>query len=62
MATWKNKEKESLETLLLGEKDLSRTDSILRKCSDTTSNHLEIYKNKILNAKIKYKESHSKTI
>ncbi|EEP3732334.1 MotA/TolQ/ExbB proton channel family protein [Campylobacter jejuni] len=45
LATWRNKEKESLETLLLGEKDLSRTDSILRKCNDTTSNHLEIYKN-----------------
>lgn len=44
LATWRNKEKESLETLLLGEKDLSRTDSILRKCNDTTSNHLEIYK------------------
>lgn len=43
LATWRNKEKESLETLLLGEKDLSRTDSILRKCNDTTSNHLEIY-------------------
>ncbi|EAJ9649264.1 MotA/TolQ/ExbB proton channel family protein [Campylobacter jejuni] len=45
LATWRNKEKESLETLLLGEKDLSRTDSILRKCNDATSNHLEIYKN-----------------
>ncbi|MBZ7936071.1 MULTISPECIES: MotA/TolQ/ExbB proton channel family protein [Campylobacter] len=45
IATWKNKEKESLETLLLGEKDLSRTDSILRKCTDTSLNHLEIYKN-----------------
>ncbi len=45
LTTWRNKEKESLETLLLGEKDLSRTDSILRKCNDPSSNHLGIYKN-----------------
>ena len=45
LANWRSKEKESLETLLLGEKDLSRTDSILRKCTDTSLSHLEIYKN-----------------
>ncbi|EAJ2735468.1 MotA/TolQ/ExbB proton channel family protein [Campylobacter coli] len=45
LAAWKNKEKESLEALLLGEKDLSRTRSILRKCTDTSLSHLEIYKN-----------------
>lgn len=44
LAAWKNKEKESLEALLLGEKDLSRTRSILRKCTDTSLSHLEIYK------------------
>ncbi|MCR2057052.1 MotA/TolQ/ExbB proton channel family protein [Campylobacter helveticus] len=45
LANWRSKEKESLESLLLGEKDLSRTDSILRKCTDTSLAHLEIYKN-----------------
>lgn len=45
LAAWRNREKESLESLLLGEKDLSRTDSILRKCTDTTPARLEIYKN-----------------
>lgn len=43
LAVWKNKEKESLETLLLGEHDLSRTDSFLKKC--TQNQHLGIYQN-----------------
>lgn len=45
LLAWKRKEKESLETLLLGEKDISRTDSILRKCTDLSFANLEIYKN-----------------
>ena len=45
LAVWKSKEKQSLETLLLGENDISKTNSILRKCVDTSLNHLEIYKN-----------------
>ncbi|RQD68510.1 MotA/TolQ/ExbB proton channel family protein [Campylobacter hepaticus] len=45
LATWKNKEKESLKVLHLGEKDLNHTDSILRKCTNTAPSHLEIYKN-----------------
>lgn len=45
LTAWKNREKESLEILLLGEKDLNRTDSILRKCTDITPARLEIYKN-----------------
>lgn len=44
LAAWKNKEKESLNSTL-GRKDLSRTRSILRKCTDTSLSHLEIYKN-----------------
>lgn len=42
---WKIKEQKSLEILLTGEKDLSKTDSILRKCTEYSQNHLEIYKN-----------------
>ncbi|MBM0636536.1 MotA/TolQ/ExbB proton channel family protein [Campylobacter sp. VicNov18] len=45
LAAWKSREKESLQALHLGEKDLSRTDSILSKCSDITPSHLEIYRN-----------------
>lgn len=45
LAVWKNREKQSLERLLLGEKDIKRTDSILRRCTDYSSSHLEIYKN-----------------
>ncbi|MCX2683331.1 MotA/TolQ/ExbB proton channel family protein [Campylobacter sp. MIT 21-1685] len=45
LLAWKRKEKESLETLLLGEKDISKTDSLLRKCTDTSFTNLEIYKN-----------------
>lgn len=45
LASWRSQEQESLESLLLGERDLSHTDSILRKCTDTSLSHLEIYKN-----------------
>ena len=45
LTAWISREKESLDSLLLGEKDLNRIDSILRKCTDTSLSHLEIYKN-----------------
>ena len=45
LAIWKSKEKQSLERLLLGEKDISQSDSILRKCTDYSLSRLEIYKN-----------------
>ena len=45
LAIWKSKEKQRLERLLLGEKDISQSDSILRKCTDYSLSRLEIYKN-----------------
>lgn len=45
LALWKSNEKRSLERLLLGEKDIEHSDSILRKCTNFTPSHLEIYKN-----------------
>ncbi len=45
LTLWKNKEKQSLERLLLGDKDIYKSDSILRKCTDCSLSHLEIYKN-----------------
>ncbi|KAA6227315.1 MULTISPECIES: MotA/TolQ/ExbB proton channel family protein [unclassified Campylobacter] len=45
LAAWRLREKQSLESLLLGQKDISKTRSILRKSTDSNPLHLEIYKN-----------------
>lgn len=45
LGVWINKEKGSLEYLLMGNKDISQTESILRKCPENEKNRLEIYKN-----------------
>lgn len=45
LATWRTREKSSLESLLLGEKDITQTRSILRKSTDNRLERLEIYKN-----------------
>ncbi|TEY03125.1 MotA/TolQ/ExbB proton channel family protein [Campylobacter sp. US33a] len=45
LLSWKQKEKASLEMLLIGKAELVHTDSILRKCNIIDKEHLEIYKN-----------------
>jgi len=45
LSAWRVKEKQGLETLLLGEKNIESTNSILRKSTNNSLEHLEIYKN-----------------
>ncbi|ASQ30971.1 Tol-Pal system subunit TolQ [Campylobacter avium LMG 24591] len=45
ITVWTSKEKDSLEDLLTKQKDITQTESILRKCQEPSKNHLEIYKN-----------------
>lgn len=45
LGVWINEEKESLEQILNGTKEITQTHSILRKCEYQSKNQLEIYKN-----------------
>lgn len=45
LTSWKSREKQKLEALLLGERDLSRIDPMLEKYADSDFSYLEIYKN-----------------
>lgn len=45
LSVWTAKEKSSLEYLLMGNNDISETESILKKCPTLEKNHLDMYKN-----------------
>lgn len=45
LSVWSAKERASLESLLVGEKDIEDTDSVLKKCPSKDINHLEMFKN-----------------
>lgn len=45
LSVWSAKERGALEFLLMGNKDISETDSILKKCPSLDKNHLEMFKN-----------------